>query len=109
MERNARNLGLLVIFLFLGLVIIIGGLLLFKNNQSFNKAPTIMLITPSAALEVETAKTDNERMIGLSSRNSLPGKGGMLFYFDQSSAENCFWMKDTKIPLDMVFIDSKCR
>lgn len=104
-QDKARKLGFFVIFLFLGLVILSGGLLLSKN-QSINNASTIKLYAPNKVLDVETAKTDGERKIGLSNRASLKKSSGMLFYFDQPSTENCFWMKDTMIPLDMIFLDS---
>lgn len=54
--------------------------------------------------QVEEAKTTKEKRDGLSNRKSLPKKEGMLFYFDKPQKVN-FWMKDTTIPLDIVFID----
>lgn len=54
---------------------------------------------------VEEAKTEEQRAKGLSNRESLPENQGMLFYLDYPQHVN-FWMKDTLIPLDIVFIDS---
>ena len=53
---------------------------------------------------VKVAKTEEERAKGLSGITELPEDEGMLFYMDKP--QKCsFWMKDTLIPLDIVFID----
>ena len=52
---------------------------------------------------VEVATKTADQMHGLMDRTSLPGDGGMLFVFATVDEEN-FWMKDTLIPLDMIFI-----
>lgn len=55
--------------------------------------------------EVEIADTEEKRRIGLSNRKSLPKNQGMLFLFDEEQEEVSFTMKDTSIPLDIIFID----
>ncbi len=57
---------------------------------------------------VELARTDAERSRGLMHRASLADEAGMLFLFDET-AEHGFWMKDTLIPLDMIFIGDDGR
>jgi hypothetical protein len=52
---------------------------------------------------IEVATTDQERALGLMFRRSLPENGGMLFLYDQPQPA-AMWMKNTLIPLDMVFI-----
>jgi uncharacterized membrane protein (UPF0127 family) len=57
--------------------------------------------TPPFRLEV--CANDGERAMGLMYRRSLPQDAGMIFVFPQER-ENSFWMKNTYIPLDMVFV-----
>ena len=55
-------------------------------------------------IEVEIAKSDTERAKGLGGRTKLDEKSGMLFVFSKNSKPT-FWMKDTKIPLDIIWIN----
>jgi uncharacterized membrane protein (UPF0127 family) len=55
--------------------------------------------------KVELAVTDEERSRGLMYRDSLPDDGGMLFVFERPGPYS-FWMKNTRIPLAIAFIDS---
>jgi uncharacterized protein len=55
---------------------------------------------------IEVATTDQERAIGLMFRRSLPENGGMLFIYDPPQTAT-MWMKNTLIPLDMVFISAE--
>lgn len=52
---------------------------------------------------VEVARSSEEQAQGLMHRTSLPADGGMLFPFVPARAAS-FWMKNTLIPLDMIFI-----
>lgn len=55
------------------------------------------------AVAVEIARTDPERARGLMHRAELEEERGMLFIFDEADV-HAFWMKNTLIPLDMIFI-----
>ena len=60
------------------------------------------------AITLELATTSEERQRGLSNRTSLHPDAGMLFVFEEER-ELSFWMKDTLIPLDILFIDGEQR
>ena len=53
---------------------------------------------------VKIAYTDEEKSRGLQGINSLPEDEGMLFVYDEPQTVG-FWMSDTKIPLDIIFIN----
>lgn len=52
----------------------------------------------------EVAETPDSRRIGLMHRKTLPENGGMLFIFPKTAIQ-AFWMKNTLIPLDMIFLN----
>jgi len=67
----------------------------------------LQIVTASGThvLRVEVARTAEEQEKGLMFRRSLPKDGGMLFNA-QSEQEISMWMKNTYIPLDILFIRS---
>ncbi len=56
-------------------------------------------------LDIEIAKTDQEVQTGLMYRESMKKNQGMLFVFPQIR-ERSFYMKNTRIPLDLIFLDN---
>jgi len=64
------------------------------------------VIMPSGAVyTVEVARTPEDQAQGLMYRESLPPRAGMIFLFTDGGAHN-FWMKNTMIPLDIIWIDA---
>jgi uncharacterized membrane protein (UPF0127 family) len=55
-------------------------------------------------IETQVALTSEQRQIGLMFRQEMPQGEGMLFVFEQPSTQ-CFWMKNTLIPLTAAFVE----
>jgi uncharacterized membrane protein (UPF0127 family) len=67
--------------------------------------PTVEMKIGARNYQLEVAADDYSRMHGLMERDSMPEEHGMIFVFTQDTNEG-FWMHNTRIPLDIVFIDS---
>ena len=83
-------------------VLIVLFLLLVYGCVSYPKIK--ILSNSSVEVIVEIADTAAQHYKGLMFRDSLEEGAGMLFVFDEQS--RAFWMKNTKIPLDIIFISS---
>jgi hypothetical protein len=57
----------------------------------------------TASIAIEIADTPETQMKGLMGRSALDDSSGMLFVFERSEPRK-FWMKNTPIPLDIIFI-----
>jgi uncharacterized membrane protein (UPF0127 family) len=65
--------------------------------------PRITLNAGIHNISAEVAQSPQERATGLMLRQSMPANQGMLFVFEQAE-QQCFWMKNTLIPLDIAFV-----
>jgi uncharacterized membrane protein (UPF0127 family) len=68
--------------------------------------PAVVLSPPGrepARVTVELARTEPERRVGLMHRKHLDADAGMLFLFE-APQQLSFWMRNTLVPLDMIFI-----
>jgi uncharacterized membrane protein (UPF0127 family) len=61
-----------------------------------------------AKIDIEIAETEEKQTQGLMYRNKMKENRGMLFIFDKDDYRY-FWMKNTVIPLDMVFVNSNFK
>ena len=59
-----------------------------------------------SAIDIELAETDPKRELGLMYRDKLAENQGMLFIFDDEATRS-FWMKNTVLPLDMIFVNAR--
>lgn len=72
-------------------------------------APSPRVILPDGfAVEVETATNDEARAQGLMFRDRIREGTGMLFLFAEDG-EYPFWMKNTLVPLDIIWVDANLR
>lgn len=67
-----------------------------------------LTIENAGSLQIEIAETNEQRARGLMFRTDFPDDRGMLFVFERTGPLG-FWMKNTPLPLDLVFIGEDGR
>jgi hypothetical protein len=77
--------------------------LAWAEGQPQLQLPRIQLQAGMHQIQVQVAATPDQRAIGLMHRAEMPQGEGMLFAFEQAS-QQCFWMKNTLLPLTAAFI-----
>lgn len=77
------------------------------SQNKFSNDGSLEFLRPDgsviATLEIEVVETEQAQARGLMGRTSLPSNGGMLFVYD-APKDQSFWMKNTPLPLDIIFI-----
>ncbi len=129
-KLSVYNLAIIVILL---LIILIGSLVLFVNpNKKPVRKPVTAIEQPSApakpvfrkdgelrflagktsqeisTIDIEVAATDASREQGLMYRDTMAESSGMLFLMETEEMQ-AFWMKNTIISLDIIYVDSERR
>lgn len=65
-------------------------------------------VVGESKLKIEIADSEDERVLGLSGRDSLERNSGLLFIFDKSDAHS-IWMKDMKFSIDIIWVSDKMQ
>lgn len=87
------------------LLVLVGALLLVCSYILSNYFCWPRICSQGHCFTIEIADTVEKRQQWLMYRKELPENRGMLFVFDRLDIHN-FWMKNTLIPLDMIWLDS---
>lgn len=83
-------------------------MLLTVNGVYAAKLPTTLILLAGHKFNVEIASTEAAREHGLMYRTQMAADHGMLFVY-QNAKPRRFWMKNTLIPLDILFFDAQQR
>jgi len=90
----------------LGLSLAMAGLRAQEAPQP--RLPTVTLTAGMHNIVAEVAQTPLQRQIGMMLRTNMAPHEGMLFVFETASPQ-CFWMRNTLLPLSIAFIDDDGR
>ena len=77
--------------------------LAFAQSQPQTQLPRATLSAGMHLIQVQLATTQDQRATGLMFRRDMPANEGMLFVFEQPAGQ-CFWMKNTLLPLTAAFV-----
>lgn len=88
------------------LLLLVGSL--FFSASTFAQTPQLQLPRTTLSIgmfqiDAQVAQAPEERQIGLMFRTQMPAAEGMLFVFE-APTKQCFWMKNTLLPLTAAFI-----
>jgi len=95
MNRTTTRLALLFMVAALGAA--------SHAQDTAQRLPSIRLAAGMHVIQAELARSPEERSIGLMFRKTMATNDGMLFAFQQAG-QQCFWMKNTLLPLSAAFV-----
>jgi uncharacterized membrane protein (UPF0127 family) len=120
-KKQSKTFQITGIVLIVGLFLYLAFANLFNQNKNekttvksyttidFVKNGELTFLTSDdkyiSKIDIEIAEDDNARTQGLMYREKMKQNRGMLFIFPYESMQS-FWMKNTIIPLDIIFVDS---
>lgn len=105
--KHSRLVLFVIAFALIG-AIIGGALTLLPCHKRAKFAVVAKDSTERVMLHLEIADTDPARLKGLMGRENIPQNTGMLFDFEEPG-DYSMWMKDTLVPLDMVFLNNNSK
>ena len=105
---NAKSASIvqraIVWLIVLGVLVAVGcGVFSIITNMNQQR---VSIAIGKANLRAEVADTDELRTKGLSGQQELEENQAMLFVFD-NNAQHSIWMKDMRIPIDVIWLDEK--
>jgi uncharacterized protein len=89
--------------LLFSLACLAGSLSAWGQNAPQLDLPRVTLSAGMHQINAQVAQTPEQRQTGLMFRQSMPQPEGMLFIFEQAATQ-CFWMRNTLIPLQTAFV-----
>lgn len=74
-----------------------------RGQSAQPRLPTVALSAGIHSIVAEVARTPEQRQTGMMFRREMGANEGMLFVFEQAGVQ-CFWMRNTLIPLAVAFV-----
>ena len=99
--NQRRNALFLLLWVF-------GALPALAQDQPQLNLPRVKLQAGMHQMDVQVAYTPEQRQIGLMFRKEMPQHEGMLFVFEDAATQ-CFWMRNTLLPLSIAFLGDDGR
>lgn len=103
LTRTSRAIIIIALLLFTASIVLIVYL-----NRSHQKEYRETITIREHSFSTQIASTPEQKEKGLMGVESLSDEEGMLFVYEEKGYRT-FWMKDTLIPLDMIFVDDNHR
>lgn len=79
-----------------------------RGQEAGQRLPTVTLSAGMHNIVAEVARSPREREVGLMFRKQMAVHEGMLFVFEEPATQ-CFWMRNTYLPLSAAFVDDEGR